>query len=106
VIDIADFIHRPGEQHENTASEEIPNALSKYTNDEVAQLRETLGRQLGPEYISIRPGPGNTKLMYVAGEKVINLANDVFGFNGWSSSIRSVILDAVSSSVEVKRSWD
>ena len=32
---------------------------------------------------------------YLAAEKVINLANEVFGFNGWSSSIQNVQIDFV-----------
>lgn len=32
---------------------------------------------------------------YLAAEKVINLANEVFGFNGWSSQIQNVQIDFV-----------
>ena len=32
---------------------------------------------------------------YVAADKVISLANEVFGFNGWSSSILNVQVDFV-----------
>ena len=52
-------------------------------------------KQLGPEYISTRPGAGGGKVHYLAAEKVINLANEVFGFNGWSSSIQNVQIDFV-----------
>jgi len=62
----------------------------------VATLQAKLNQRLGPEYISQRPGPGNgSKLTYVEGWKVINLANEVFGFNGWSSSITSLTTDYV-----------
>jgi DNA repair and recombination protein RAD52 len=54
-----------------------------------------LEKQLGPEYISTRPGAGGGKVHYLAAEKVINLANEVFGFNGWSSSIQNVQIDFV-----------
>lgn len=36
------------------------------------------------------------KLTYVEGWKAINLANEVFGFHGWSSSITSLTVDFVS----------
>ena len=32
---------------------------------------------------------------YLAAEKCINLANEVFGFNGWSSAIKEVTVDFV-----------
>jgi len=54
-----------------------------------------LNKQLGPEYVSTRPGAGGGKVAYLAAEKAINLANEVFGFNGWSSSIQQVQIDFV-----------
>src|SRR2546430_12119910 len=36
-----------------------------------------------------------SKVHYLAAEKVINLANEVFGFNGWSSSIQQIQIDFV-----------
>ena len=50
---------------------------------------------MGPEYISTRPGAGGGKVHYLAAEKVINLANEVLGFNGWSSSVQNVQIDFV-----------
>ena len=50
---------------------------------------------MGPEYISSRTGPGGQKVHYLSAEKVINLANNVFGFNGWSSSIKVITIDFV-----------
>lgn len=58
-------------------------------------MQSRLDKQLGPEYISTRPGNGGGKVHYLAAEKVINLANEVFGFNGWSSAIRDVQIDFV-----------
>lgn len=40
---------------------------------------------------------------YLAAEKVINLANEVFGFNGWSSSIQNVQIDFVDENRETGR---
>ncbi|PNS14894.1 hypothetical protein CAC42_2123 [Sphaceloma murrayae] len=69
--------------------------ISEYTATEIATLQARLDKQLGPEYISNRSGNGGGKVHYIAGEKVINLANEVFGFNGWSSSIQNVQVDFV-----------
>ncbi|GJJ14845.1 hypothetical protein Clacol_009113 [Clathrus columnatus] len=68
--------------------------ISVATHKQIASLQAKLDQKLGPEYISQRPGPGGgPKLTYAEGWKIINLANQVFGFNGWSSNICSVSVD-------------
>ncbi|KAF2399158.1 hypothetical protein EJ06DRAFT_531480 [Trichodelitschia bisporula] len=69
--------------------------MSEYTAEEIATLQAKLDRQLGPEFISSRKGPGGKSFHYVAAEKVIGIANEVFGFNGWSSAIQNVTIDYV-----------
>lgn len=91
---------RPGDQHRDTHAtvnpfvEQKPH-VSEFTAQEIATLQSRLEKQLGPEYISTRPGNGGGKVHYLAAEKVINLANEVFGFNGWSSAIQNVQIDFV-----------
>ena len=70
--------------------------ISEYTAQEIATLSSRLEKQLGPEYISSRPGAGGGKVHYLSADKCINLANEVFGFNGWSSAIQNVQIDFVS----------
>lgn len=73
------------------------NDISIDTAVKIAELQAKLDKKLGPEYISQRPGPGGgPKLTYAEGWKVINLANEVFGFNGWASSIVNLSVDYVS----------
>lgn len=93
---------RPGEQHLNSGGktitnpfEEVKPRLSEYTAQEIATLQSRLEKQLGPEYISSRAGPSGQKVHYLAAEKCIQLANEVFGFNGWSSQIKDVQVDFV-----------
>ena len=91
---------RPGDQHRDTHAttnpfvEQKPH-VTEFTAQEIATLQSRLEKQLGPEYISTRPGNGGGKVHYLAAEKVINLANEVFGFNGWSSAIQNVQIDFV-----------
>lgn len=87
----------PGDQHRATANpfEEPQQRISTYTAQEIATLQSRLEKQLGPEYISSRIGPGGGKVHYLAADKCIQLANQVFGFNGWSSSIQNVQVDFV-----------
>ncbi|KAE8452994.1 hypothetical protein EG329_012181 [Mollisiaceae sp. DMI_Dod_QoI] len=92
----------PGEQHLNSGGkpitnpfEEVKPRVSEYTAQEIATLQSRLEKQLGPEYISSRAGPSGQKVHYLAAEKCIQLANEVFGFNGWSSQIKEVQVDFV-----------
>ncbi|ROT41242.1 hypothetical protein SODALDRAFT_376940 [Sodiomyces alkalinus F11] len=88
----------PGDQHLNNVGnpfEEPQKRVSEYTAQEIATLQSRLERQLGPEYISARSGPSGQKVHYIAAEKCIALANEVFGFNGWSSSIQNIQVDFV-----------
>ena len=94
---------RQGEQHKPTATsvnpfEEVKPHIREYTAQEIATLSSRLEKQLGPEYISSRPGAGGGKVHYLSADKCINLANEVFGFNGWSSGIQNVQIDFVSES--------
>lgn len=78
--------------------------MSMQTAQRIATLQAKLDRKLGPEYVSTRPGPGGAgRLTYAEGWKIINLANEVFGFNGWSSSIVSLSTDFVDFSEETRR---
>ncbi len=91
---------RPGEQHRAAATfvnpfEEVKPIVSEYTAKEIATLSSRLEKQLGPEYISSRPGAGGGKVHYLSADKCINLANEVFGFNGWSSGIMNIQVDFV-----------
>ncbi|KAL4755224.1 DNA repair and recombination protein radC [Aspergillus terricola var. indicus] len=78
--------------------EEAPTRLNQYTPEEAAALQARLEKKLGPEYISSRPGAAGLKVHYLAADKCINLANEVFGFNGWSSSIQNIQIDFVDES--------
>ncbi|KAI2630051.1 recombination protein Rad52 [Xylaria nigripes] len=87
----------PGDQHSSIANpfEETKPRISEFTATEIATLQARLEKQLGPEYLSSRSGPSGQKVHYIAAEKCIALANEVFGFNGWSSSIQNIQVDFV-----------
>ncbi|KAM7223375.1 hypothetical protein V8F06_001252 [Rhypophila decipiens] len=89
----------PGDQHNDSKFanpfEPPQKRMSEYTAQEIATLQSRLEKQLGPEYISSRAGPSGQKVHYIAAEKCIALANEVFGFNGWSSSIQDLQVDFV-----------
>ncbi|KKA29398.1 hypothetical protein TD95_003850 [Thielaviopsis punctulata] len=98
--------HSAGDQHQGDIAnpfEEVRPRISAYTADEIATLQYRLDKQLGPEYISNRQGPGGSRVHYLAADKVINLANEVFGFNGWSSSIQNIQVDFVDENPQTGR---
>lgn len=66
-----------------------------FTAEEYEAIQNALNKKLGPEYISQRAGAGGQKLAYVEGWKLINLANETFGFNGWSHSVTHQNIDFV-----------
>ncbi|KAL2758204.1 hypothetical protein ACRALDRAFT_2025835 [Sodiomyces alcalophilus JCM 7366] len=96
----------PGDQHLNNVGnpfEEPQRRVSEYTAQEIATLQSRLERQLGPEYISSRAGPSGQRVHYITAEKCIALANEVFGFNGWSSSIQNIQVDFVDENPQTMR---
>ncbi|KAL6700683.1 hypothetical protein J3F84DRAFT_127725 [Trichoderma pleuroticola] len=85
----------PGDQHQEWPNpfEEAKPRIAGWSAKEIATIASRLDKQLGPEYISSRAGPGGSRVHYLTAEKVIGLANEVFGFNGWSSSIQNIQVD-------------
>jgi recombination DNA repair RAD52 pathway protein len=65
-----------------------------YTEDEAQEIQERLDTKLDASHLSYRPAAQGT-VAYLEGWKAFNLANEVFGFNGWSSEILSFTIDFV-----------
>jgi DNA repair and recombination protein RAD52 len=73
-------------------------------NLEASIIQAKLNRRLGPEYVSQRPSPGGgPKLTYVEGWKIIGLANEVFGYNGWCSNVTRIETDFIDMDPESRR---
>ncbi|KAA0724373.1 DNA repair protein RAD52 -like protein [Triplophysa tibetana] len=66
-----------------------------YTAEEYQAVQNALRQRLGPEYISSRQAGGGQKVCYIEGHRVISLANEMFGYNGWSHSISQQNVDFV-----------
>ncbi|XP_068828077.1 DNA repair protein RAD52 homolog isoform X2 [Capricornis sumatraensis] len=67
----------------------------QYTVEEHQAIQNALRQRLGPEYISSRMAGGGQKVCYIEGHRVINLANEMFGYNGWAHSITQQNVDFV-----------
>ena len=66
-----------------------------FTETEAFEIQERLDTKLEASQLSYRPAAQGT-VAYLEGWKAINLANEVFGFNGWSSEILNITVDFVS----------
>ncbi|XP_012862183.1 DNA repair protein RAD52 homolog isoform X1 [Echinops telfairi] len=67
----------------------------QYTAEEYRAIQNALRQRLGPEYISSRMAGGGQKVCYIEGHRVISLANEMFGYNGWAHSITQQNVDFV-----------
>lgn len=74
-----------------------PFRATPFTDEEEKQIQSKLDKVLGPEYVSFRPGGGGQNVSYIEGWKALNLANEIFGFNGWLSELVSVQVDFMDS---------
>lgn len=52
-----------------------------------SHVNQFLHQKLGKDNLTRRPGPGGRRLTYIESCKAIELANQAFGFNGWSCRI-------------------
>ncbi|XP_061780267.1 DNA repair protein RAD52 homolog [Nerophis lumbriciformis] len=66
-----------------------------YTAEEQQAVHHALRQKLGPEFISSRMAAGGQKVCYIEGHRVVSLANEMFGYNGWSHSISQQNVDFV-----------
>ncbi|XP_060565591.1 DNA repair protein RAD52 homolog [Ruditapes philippinarum] len=67
----------------------------EFTAEEHESIQAALRQRLGQEFISQRAGAGGQKLAYIEGWRLVNLANEMFGFNGWSHSVTNQTIDFV-----------
>ncbi|XP_067685170.1 uncharacterized protein [Haliotis asinina] len=68
---------------------------AEFSEEEHTAIQNALRQRLGPEFISQRTGAAGLKLAYIEGWRLINLANETFGFNGWAHSVSHQTVDFV-----------
>ena len=76
------------EQFQECVRDTGGTALVDHNGAPVTVERFLASRPLRVE-VSTRAGPGGKKLSYMGGETVIKTLNDAFGYDGWSSEVRS-----------------
>ena len=55
----------------------------KFNDEEHEAIENALKKRLGRNYLSTRPAGGGNQVVYIEGWKVVDIANNIFGFNGW-----------------------
>ncbi|KFQ23982.1 PREDICTED: DNA repair protein RAD52 homolog [Merops nubicus] len=91
---------KESESYMSSSSSSTGNSVAcfgqyQYTASEYQAIQHALRQRLGPEYISSRQAGGGQKVCYIEGHKVISLANEMFGFNGWAHSVTQQNVDFV-----------
>ena len=67
----------------------------QYSSEEQAAIQKALHARLGPNFISKRPVGGGQYAAYLEGHRAVGLANEIFGYNGWSHSVSQQTIDFV-----------
>ncbi|XP_023780785.1 DNA repair protein RAD52 homolog isoform X2 [Cyanistes caeruleus] len=91
---------KDGESYSSSSSSNTGDSVAsfgqyQYTAGEYRAIQHALRQRLGPDYISSRQAGGGQKVCYIEGHKVISLANEMFGFNGWAHSVTQQNVDFV-----------
>ena len=67
----------------------------KFSEEEHSAIENALKKRLGPNYLSTRPAMGGQRVVYIEGWRLIDIANSIFGFNGWSHSVTNSTVDFI-----------
>ena len=70
-----------------------PHTVNPVPVEQVDRIGKLLQVDLAADELSTRKGAGNKKFTYLESWRVLDGANKIFGFNGWSSSILQMIIE-------------
>ena len=82
-------------QSNNPSDQFVRFGREQYSSEEQAAIQKALHARLGPNFISKRPVGGGSHAAYLEGHRAVSLANEIFGFNGWSHSVTQQSIDFV-----------
>ncbi|KAJ1994838.1 DNA repair protein rad52 [Dimargaris cristalligena] len=71
----------------------VPASPPQFSEAEKHGIQNALSHYLPNELLCTRAAFGGSRLTYVEGWRVISIANQIFGFNGWSSTIKDTNVD-------------
>ncbi|MCO5584954.1 hypothetical protein L7F22_038886 [Adiantum nelumboides] len=76
-----------GQNMSNNQLQRYATVTEEHPSLQAARIQSKLQQKLGPEYVSYRAGPGGLRVSYLEANKAIELANEIFGHDSWSSEI-------------------
>ena len=80
-------IHK--EEKKMKMNEEEKYGKRKFESEK--ELIRLLQMKTPADFVSVRPGPSNTSLKYLEGTKAIEIANAIFGYDGWAYEIKTLV---------------
>ena len=83
------------EHHNALGSQLCREKAREYSRDEFERIAARLKLPVPMSETASRPGPAGSRVHYIEGWKVINEANHLFGFNGWSLRVLSTEVRSV-----------
>lgn len=78
---------------EGKEDKDSTSAAADFSPAERAEIQSTLRQRPGAELINCRPGPSGIKVLYIPAFRLISLANELFGFDGWSYRVTESQVD-------------
>lgn len=90
---IGPFLTLPMTQNQHHHSEPS-RGWGTFKEAELHHIQKALSDKIPPEGVSYRSSGGG-QVAYLEGWRAFNYANDIFGFNGWSSEILNFTIDFI-----------
>src|SRR3989338_6219290 len=72
----------------------------RYSQDERIVMSQVLEKKLGPHQVVVKQGHWNRSLHYIQDPLSVQLANNIFGTNGWKCEILQVHVESIERSPE------
>lgn len=71
----------------------MPENTKEFTKQERHNILNNLNKKLHPEFLTSRQGFNNIRMTYIEGWQVIELANKIYCFDGWSSEVKNIKIE-------------
>lgn len=81
----------------------VPFGSRSFHAVEQQRVASQLLEDTSPAELKSRPGPAGRRLTYIEGWRAIDIANRIFGFNGWSSELRALRINFCKQGQDSKR---
>jgi recombination DNA repair RAD52 pathway protein len=81
--------------HETVLTAHTGVSSAAWTDDQVQQIQDLLDQRINLDHIRTKPAGGGREAAYAAANTIVDIANSIFGFNGWSSHVLGLVMNYV-----------